>query len=100
MLSLSPDLNAQFTAFADDALGSGPLADRDLAVVMLAAALVLEDGEMVKHAIVAAKQAGVSNEEIGQVSAALIVLRGQRIAGLGLGTSTPSRATAPTACCR
>ncbi len=99
MISLIPDLNKQFTAFATQALESEVLSDRERTLTVLAAAIALEDNNSVKQAIVAAKQMGISNEEIGNVSAIVIAINGLRIANLGVVPTTESKNSQST-CCR
>jgi alkylhydroperoxidase/carboxymuconolactone decarboxylase family protein YurZ len=100
VLSLSPTLSDRFTAFADEALEGGVLSERERALVVLAAAVALEDAPTVKQAVVAAKQAGVVNDEIGHVSATVVAVRGLRVATLGLiGAPTARTGTRQTTCC-
>lgn len=42
--------------------------DREQALIALAGAIALNKGDLVKQAIIAAKQTGVNNEEIGLIS--------------------------------
>jgi alkylhydroperoxidase/carboxymuconolactone decarboxylase family protein YurZ len=98
MLSLMPALSEQFTEFANEATTGGVLGERERVIATLAVALTLEDADAVKQIVMQAKQAGFSNEEIGQVSAIVVALRGQRIARLAtakapvisLGTTQPN----------
>jgi alkylhydroperoxidase/carboxymuconolactone decarboxylase family protein YurZ len=89
MLSLMPALSDQFSAFANEATTGGVLPERERIVATLAIALTLEDADAVKQVVMQAKQAGLSNEEIGQVSAIVVALRGQRIARLATTTKAP-----------
>ena len=99
-MSLSPSLGERFTAFADEALEGGVLSERERALVVLAAAIALEDGQAVKQAIITAKQAGVVNDEIGHVSAAVVAVRGLRVATLGLVNAPAAKpSTGQTTCC-
>jgi len=101
MLALAPTFHDQFTTFANAALTGDLLSDRERALAVLTAALVLEDSTLVKHAVVCAKQVGLSNEEIGHASALVLAVRGKLLAGLGQMTAS-NGATAPTTqtkCC-
>jgi alkylhydroperoxidase/carboxymuconolactone decarboxylase family protein YurZ len=100
MISLTTDLNKQFTEFATQALQSRDLSERERALTVLAAAIALEDNNSVKQAIVAAKQIGVSNEEIGHISAIVIAMRGLKIANLGVITPTAETKNSQSNCCQ
>src|SRR3954451_17545480 len=84
MIDLNPTVAEQFTAFANEVLEGDVLPDRERAAIILATAFALEDGSAVKNAIISAKQAGFTNEEIGYVSAMVLALRGQRLNRLGM----------------
>jgi alkylhydroperoxidase/carboxymuconolactone decarboxylase family protein YurZ len=100
MISLTQDLNQQFTEFATKALESSNFSERERALVVIAVAIAMEDNNSVKQAVVAAKQMGVGNEEIGQISAMVIAMRGLKIANLGLVTPTANSQTSQSNCCR
>jgi alkylhydroperoxidase/carboxymuconolactone decarboxylase family protein YurZ len=102
MISLSPQLNKQFTAFANEALEHGALCDRERAIAILTAAIALENSDAVRQAIMTAKQVGISNEEIGHLTSVVVALRGQIIARLGFMTSANGAAstTQESRCCR
>lgn len=88
-------------AFADFAVQSfedTTLNERELAISYLTTTLALEDQQGVKGAIVAAKQAGLDNDEIQQVINVVITVKGQRIQAL-TGIQAPVQA-AQTSCCR
>lgn len=101
MLSFVPELDKQFAQFAEDALHTEILDERELALATLATAFTLEDGDMVKQAIIEAKQVGITNQEIGQISAIVITQRAKKIMRLGM-VSAPSAQSKPTvsACCQ
>ena len=84
MLSLNPILNKQYRSFVDEAVNGGVLPDRERAVALIAAALTLGDSDAVKDAVLRAKHAGLSNEEIGHVSALAVAIRGHTF-----GTASP-----------
>jgi alkylhydroperoxidase/carboxymuconolactone decarboxylase family protein YurZ len=68
MISLNTNLNTLFTEFASHALENCTLSDRERALSVLAVAVALQDNNSIKQSIVAAKQAGVTNDEIGHIS--------------------------------
>jgi len=100
MLSQIPELEKQFTAFAQDTVEGDVLSDRERALAALAVVFTLEDATSVKESIIEAKQAGVTNKEIGYISALVIALRGKKIARLGVvgATSTPLRVVQSKCC--
>jgi alkylhydroperoxidase/carboxymuconolactone decarboxylase family protein YurZ len=103
MLSLNTELNKQLTEFASLALENRSLTDRERTLTVLAAAIALEDTASIKPAIVAAKQAGVANEEIGHVSSIVIALQSLRLANLGVVSSPATNgqtSTTQSTCCR
>ena len=102
MIALSPQLNKQFTAFANEALEPSSLGDRERAIALLTAAIALENSDVVRQAIMKAKQVGLSNEEIGQATSLVVALRGQMIARLGLAPSSNGANLTPqeSRCCR
>jgi alkylhydroperoxidase/carboxymuconolactone decarboxylase family protein YurZ len=101
MLSLNADLNARFTELASQSLDNRTLSDRERALSVLAVAVALEDNNAIKQTIVAAKQAGVTNDEIGHISSIVIAMRGLQIAGLGAVVPAASNGqSAQSTCCR
>jgi alkylhydroperoxidase/carboxymuconolactone decarboxylase family protein YurZ len=106
MISLTPNLNSLFIEFAKNSLENITLSDRERVLSVLGVAITLEDNNSIKQAIVAAKQVGISNEEIGHISSLVIAMRGLKIAGLGVAIPTPSHApssngqSAQSTCCR
>ena len=70
MLSLSPTLSDRFTAFADEALLGGVLSERERALVVLAAAVALEDAQTVKQAVVAVR--GLRGATLGLIGAPVV----------------------------
>jgi alkylhydroperoxidase/carboxymuconolactone decarboxylase family protein YurZ len=83
MLSLNQTLDQQFAEFAEQVLEGDMLPDRERAIAILATTLTLEDNTAARNAIISAKQAGLTNDEIGYVSAIVIAMRAQRINRLG-----------------
>jgi alkylhydroperoxidase/carboxymuconolactone decarboxylase family protein YurZ len=100
MLSMIPAFEQSFAAFVGQVLEGGALEERDIALAVLTFAFASEDSEAVKRAIVAAKQTGVTNEEIGHISAVVIALRGQKVAALGQVTPPAGSAMGESNCCR
>jgi len=98
MLSLNHTLDQQFAVFADEVLEGDTLPERERAAAVLAIALTLEDPTAVRTATIGAKQAGLSNEEIGSISALVIAVRAQRINRLG-STEVVTVAAKPQANC-
>lgn len=101
MLALAPTLNELFTTFANAALTGDILSTRERALTVLTTAFVLADHDLIKQAVVCAKQVGITNEEIGQTSAITLAVRGKLLAGLGQVTA-PAATTLPTTqtkCC-
>lgn len=88
-----------FADFAAQSFEDTTLSERELAISYLTTSLALEDPQGVKSAIVAAKQAGVDNDEIQQVINVVITVKGQRIQAL-TGIQAPAQAAAQTSCCR
>lgn len=99
MIQLSASLHEMFSNFSQDALDNGPLSDRDRSIATLTAAVALDDQDTVRKAIVAAKQAGVSNEEIGQICSIVVALHGLRVNNLGQ-MSASSEQQSQSTCCR
>lgn len=100
MISFSSDLNKQFTTFASQTLETDILSDRERTLAVLAVTIALEDNNSIKQVIVAAKQMGISNEEIGSISAIVIAVRGLKIANFGLEIPTTQTKTTQSNCCR
>lgn len=101
MLSFVPELHEQFEQFAEDVLHTEILSERELALATLTTAFTLEDVDLVKQAIIEAKQVGVTNQEIGQISAVVISLRAKKIMRLGMVSAPSSQIKpAPSACCQ
>ncbi|ADI26182.1 carboxymuconolactone decarboxylase family protein [Geobacillus sp. C56-T3] len=82
MLALNNKLQKEFDTFFTETLEGGVLSDRDRILVILATALVMEDANTLKNAVLTAKQLGFTNEELGHISAIVIAMRGQKINGL------------------
>jgi hypothetical protein len=101
MINLNPELNAQFDEFRKKTCGCGLLSERESALVNLAAAFLLEDGDIVRQNLVVAKQRGITNEEIGCVNAMMIVMKGQKIANVPGMNGEPSNSgiKKSTCCC-
>lgn len=100
VLSLMPDLEKKFLNFANAALEEGVLPDREKAVASLTTALAIEDSEAVKRSIVAAKQVGITNEEIGQLNAIVISLKALKINQLGGFSKSTNQSSSQSTCCR
>jgi alkylhydroperoxidase/carboxymuconolactone decarboxylase family protein YurZ len=97
------DLNAQLTTFATNMLKGDSLSLREQAIAILSIALALEESEVVRQAIIGAKQADISNEEIEYLSAQVVALRGRKIARLvGAGQPLPQTKTVQSnaKCCQ
>ncbi|MBA2873176.1 alkylhydroperoxidase/carboxymuconolactone decarboxylase family protein YurZ [Anoxybacillus calidus] len=82
MLALNNKLQKEFDTFFTEALEGGVLSERDRILVILATALAMEDANTLKNAVLTAKQLGLTNEEIGHISAITVAMRGQKINGL------------------
>jgi alkylhydroperoxidase/carboxymuconolactone decarboxylase family protein YurZ len=76
MVALAPTCDAQCTPFANTALSGAILSDRERALAVLTTVLVLADHDLIEQAMVCAKQAGLTNEEIGQTSAIVLAVQG------------------------
>ena len=64
------------TAQAESCCAPAGLSQREEILVTLAAALALDNGNLVKEAIVAGKQLGLGNTEIGLISETVAKLQG------------------------
>ena len=76
MLALTPPLDERFTTFSNTALTGAILTDRERALAVLTTVLALEENDLIEQAVVCAKQAGITNEEIGQTSAIVLAVQG------------------------
>ncbi|MGG3957641.1 carboxymuconolactone decarboxylase family protein [Bhargavaea massiliensis] len=98
MLALNNKLQQAFDTFFTEALEGGTLSERDRMVVILATALAMEDVNTLKNAVLTAKQLGLTNEEIGHISAITIAMKGQKINGL-VSFNTPTSTNQSSKCC-
>jgi len=72
--------------------------DREQALIALAGAIALNKGDLVKQAIMAAKQVGVNNEQIGLISE---VVTKMQDAGTGVSIEEmAAQSSASSQCCR
>jgi alkylhydroperoxidase/carboxymuconolactone decarboxylase family protein YurZ len=76
MLALTPTLDKRFTTFSNTALTGATLSNHERALAVLTTVFVLEDNDLIEQAVVCAKQAGITNEEIGQTSAIVLAVQG------------------------
>lgn len=67
---------AQAETKAESCCAPSGLSQREEILVTLAAALALDNGDLVKQAIVAGKQVGLGNTEIGLISETVAKLQG------------------------
>lgn len=76
MLALAPTFDASCTTCANTALTGAILSARERALAVLTTVLVLADHALIEQAVVCAKQAGITTEEIGQTSAIVLAVQG------------------------
>lgn len=75
LIDLNPDLLSAYQAFASAALEGGSLEPQVRAAAALAAAITANRTDAVRVYLAAAKQSGLSNEDVGQVAAIVDVVR-------------------------
>lgn len=75
LVQLAPSLAESYQAFCATVLDGGTLSPEARAAAALAAAIAFNRSDVVRSFLAAAKQAGLSNEDVGQVAAIVDVLR-------------------------
>ena len=75
LIDLAPELLASYRSFFDAVFDGGTLDPRTRAAAALAAAITINRAETVRSFLAAAKQVGLSNEDIGQIAAIVDVIR-------------------------
>jgi hypothetical protein len=105
MLDLLPRALASLRLFTAEASKPDPVTTREQALVSLALAISANDTELVRRHILQAKQSGVTNEEIGQVTALVGSFALSRISLIqdaiaGAGTCGPQAGPVQQTCCR
>ncbi|MEK3880161.1 carboxymuconolactone decarboxylase family protein [Paenibacillus sp. FSL M7-0420] len=101
MIALVPELKDKLLEFTNSALSGDALSERERALAVLGAAFIIGDIEVVKKAVVSAKQNGLCNEEIGQAHAIAIAMRAQQVANIDLFTASQNKGTlsSDSKCC-
>lgn len=79
------DLREPLTSSAETLLHADLFSQREQALCRLTVALSLEDNTALREAIVSAKQADVSNDEINALSALVIALHARKLSRLSSG---------------
>jgi alkylhydroperoxidase/carboxymuconolactone decarboxylase family protein YurZ len=74
IIDLSPDLSASYKTFFASVFDGGSLDPKTRAATALAAAIALNNQDVVRSFIAAAKQAGLSNEDLGHIAAVVDVV--------------------------
>ena len=74
------------------------LTDREEALVALTAAIALNNGNLVKQAVISAKEVGVNNDEIGLISE--VVTKMQGMEGMSIEEMAAQSQSSSSACCR
>jgi alkylhydroperoxidase/carboxymuconolactone decarboxylase family protein YurZ len=75
LIDLAPDLLASYQSFVAAVIDGGTLEPQARAAAALAVAITVNRPEAVRSYLAAAKQAGLSNEDIGQIAAIVDVIR-------------------------
>jgi alkylhydroperoxidase/carboxymuconolactone decarboxylase family protein YurZ len=83
MIEQVTNINKKFNEFTEEVFESEILSEKEKALVALATVTAFEDEDGVKNAIINAKQAMLSNEEIGYVMSLVIAMKGKKISKLG-----------------
>lgn len=103
MLNFISQLEKSFAEFITEAYQNQTLCNKSKAIVLLTFALSEENPELVKEGLMKAKQEGLTNEEIAQIEAIVIALKGRKIVQLlATGTSTKpgsNEGTNKSSCC-
>lgn len=75
LIDLNPELAASYQTFFNAVFDGGALEPRAKAAAALAASIALNRSDSVRSFLAAAKQAGLANEDIGQVAAIVDIVR-------------------------
>ncbi|GHD81879.1 hypothetical protein ACFSQE_18240 [Vogesella fluminis] len=97
-------LEAALNMAEDKLTTAGGLSERDMKLVKIAVANALGAKEMLRISIIQAKQAGIGNAEIEQISQLIPLLRARVLLESPLAPIAPGQATAQASasqeCCR
>jgi alkylhydroperoxidase/carboxymuconolactone decarboxylase family protein YurZ len=74
------------------------LSEREQALIALSAAIALNNGNLVKQAVISAKEAGINNDEIGLISE--VVTKMQGMEGMTIEEMAAQSQSSSSACCR
>lgn len=75
LIELAPQIHERYRAYVSDVLDSGPLDRRACALVAATAAIVLGDPSTIRLFVAAAKEAGMTNEDLGHLAAIVDLVR-------------------------
>lgn len=78
--------------------GSNEVSDREQAMIALSAAIALNNGNLVKQAVIAAKEVGLDNDVIGMISE--VVTKMQGMEGMTLEEMAAKSQAASSTCCQ
>ncbi|AEJ19054.1 hypothetical protein [Gracilinema caldarium] len=102
MLNFISQLEKSFAEFISEAYQNQTLCNKSKVIVLLTFALSEENPELVKEGLIKAKQEGLTNEEIAQIEAIVIALKGRKIVHLlTTGSTKPgsNEGTNKSSCC-
>ncbi|MBL0389142.1 hypothetical protein JJB07_21335 [Tumebacillus sp. ITR2] len=74
------------------------ISDREQALIALTAAIALNNGNLVKQAVISAKEVGINNDEIGMISEVVTKLQGME--GMSIEEMAAQSQTSSSTCCR
>ncbi|WP_455717677.1 hypothetical protein, partial [Anaerosporobacter sp.] len=79
MIEQVTNINKTYSDFIDSVFNSEIISEREQAMVALAAVVAFEDESGIKNALLNAKAASLTNEEIGYVISVVIALKTKKI---------------------
>ncbi|SHI69022.1 hypothetical protein SAMN02745163_00650 [Clostridium cavendishii DSM 21758] len=82
MINYCENLQGKFNCYCKEVVDNKKITDREYSIVLIVDALINNDNNALKNAIILAKNSGVTNEEISYISGILIMKNGERIANI------------------
>ena len=99
LIELAPQINQRYQEYFNLVFDEGPLDERCRALAALAAAIALGNQAAIQSFLTAAKQIGVTNEDLGHVAAIVDLVRLEAHQRKSDTVTTTAKTTSSKSCC-
>jgi alkylhydroperoxidase/carboxymuconolactone decarboxylase family protein YurZ len=98
LIQLAPEIHERYQAYFRSVFDQGPLDERSRAVVAVTAALTIGNQGAVQTFATVAKQAGMTNEDLGHIAALVELVRLETPQRAAAAEAAPARPAAKSCC--